>query len=410
MGVNVATTRSAIRGTAGTQDFTVTDFGTPKAALCFFNYCTSDGTPASNAVCSVGMTDGTNDRCVAIYSLDARSTTDVHRAAFNDRIAGTSTSSIVIAFDSWVTDGVRINVTTTNGTQGFLTVVLLGGSDLSADVHECSPSTGGTDVTSVGFRPDMLFVIGHGGTMPQTGDTACVLSMGVADYNAGSERNRCVLFGQQNGQAASACEASARNDSCCGQAYGAGVLSWRAAASSFDSSGYTMTANANPGTDEVAVLALAFGGAVDCWVGTMDTPTSTGDDAQAGPSFRPQFVGMLPTLCTSENVIDTSSAGTVGVIAFDGTREYCNTISDEDSQGTTDCQTLSDDQAVNVPFDSGAAAFAAAFSSFDANGWTLTWSDTEETAYKWPAFAIEAEAAAPSGSPWYYYAQIKAVG
>ena len=50
MGVSAALVRNAaITGAGPTQDFTVADFGTPKAAIFIASYGVSDGTPAAHA-------------------------------------------------------------------------------------------------------------------------------------------------------------------------------------------------------------------------------------------------------------------------------------------------------------------------------------------------------------------------
>jgi len=390
MGVSVATTRVESRTGSGTQDITIEGFGTPKAAIFICTFAHAAANPRDSIFFSVGMTDGTEQICNTIYAECDKATTNTSRISFTDRVADVYQGSYDCAFDSFIEDGVRVDWTGNPTVGYYITVILFGGDDLSADVHECAPATGGTNITAPGFEPDLLIVVGVANPIPASG-THAILSLGLVSGGV-SPVNRAVMFESEDDVAATEINVSVREDACCGQIH-ADAVTWKASAGTFDADGYTMTSDNDVSGDEVAVLALNFGGAVDCWVGTMDTPTSTGDDAQTGPSFTPQFVLLLANLMTAVGTVGTGSVGTIGTCCFDDTRESCDAASDEDGADTTDNQGLSADSAASVPSDDGSSLFAGTFKSFDANGWTINFSATDGTARKWPAMAIEAEGA-----------------
>ena len=92
--------------------------------------------------------------------------------------------------------------------------------------------------------------------------------------------------------------------------------------------------------------------------------------------------------------IDTGNkstlAGSRGIHAIDASNQYSNSFSAEDAQGTTDTQSLSDDVAINQPDHGGGTLFTASFTSFDTNGWTLNFSNTDTgSARLFFALAIE---------------------
>ena len=130
---------------------------------------------------------------------------------------------------------------------------------------------------------------------------------------------------------------------------------------------------------------------------THSTPTSTGNDSEAGPGFTPQFVMMLPTMAEAASTIYWDAlGGGFGISTFDDDDEYCNSINYEDEVATSNTQSLSDDKAANLPDDDGSQGVEASFVSFDANGWTLNYTAVKANAKLWPYLAI-GEAAAGGG-------------
>ena len=171
-------------------------------------------------------------------------------------------------------------------------------------------------------------------------------------------------------------------------------MDWALDLDDFDANGFSGHARSAGGNDrEICYLALNFNGAVESWVGTHTTPTSTGNDSEAGPSFTPQAVFLIGTMMEALDTAynDALAGSLVALGAFDGDDEYCTSVCDEDNAATTNTQSLSDDTAVELPDDDGSAGLTASFVSFDANGWTLNYSAVKANAKYWFALAIEAE-------------------
>ena len=164
MGVTVAVTRAAANLATGTQDFTTTDLGglTPVGALFIITKATADGTPADHAIVGIGAATGSSERwACSVTSEHGVSATDTNRRAMTDECVcliseGTGTVDGEADFDSFITNGVRINWGNAPASAYLVTVLLLAGTDTSAyaGVFTGHASTNGvTDVTDPGFQP-----------------------------------------------------------------------------------------------------------------------------------------------------------------------------------------------------------------------------------------------------------------
>lgn len=112
MAVDVAVTRVSCNTSTGNQDITITDFGTPKAALFFANVATSDATAASDAFNSYGAVDGTRQFACYWGSEHNKGTTNTNGIWDSDQcvklmLNAGSTVDGEAAFSSFITDGVR---------------------------------------------------------------------------------------------------------------------------------------------------------------------------------------------------------------------------------------------------------------------------------------------------------------
>jgi hypothetical protein len=401
MTITTAVVRAACRATNGTQNFTSSGFGTAKACIVIITTAITDGTAAADNVFGLGFATGTTNRfCLAPADKDNVATQDCTRVIHNDSVAaiysaGTTTLLAQGDFNAFVTDGIQIDWTTVSGSQELVTVILFGGDDLSA--HANSITWGDTideaiDVTAPAFEPDIVFMIGSrdltafntaGG-----GDTEA--SFGVCHNDGASGiTQRAIGMRYDNGVATSIVELEYSTDATL-------VFSnneahdWEVDLTTFDANGFTANArDAGGNLSNCAYLALKFANH-SSWVGTHSTPTSSGDKADTGPGFKPQLAILGNSLAEAANTLYLDShATTVGLSAFDGTNEFCTTVSSEDNVGTTNTQSLSDNTAVNVPDNAGSALLTAAFTSFDATGFTLNYSAFDAAARLFFGFAVE---------------------
>ena len=410
MGVTAATIRVACDTSTGNQDITTADLGglTPKAALFIVSYGVTDGTPAAHAVLSYGAATGTSNRwVVGGTNEDAQGTTDTDRFAYADRCIeimnpGDQTTDGRADFVSFITNGVRINWSDAPASAYLLTVVLFAGTDLSVHANTFTMHAtvnNAVDVTDPGFEPDVLILAGGSDLSFGNSLAQWQLSYGfVHNDRASGITQRAVGTKSIGGAATSACISR------CTASYGivhilnSGNVYKGAEFGTFDADGFSCTSRINGGGGSgIGYLALRFGAgpAVDSWLGTHTTPVAPGNDADAGPGFTPQAVLFLGTMMEAIDTAYTHGlAGSFGLGAFDADDEYMVSVCAEDGVGTSNTQSLSDDTAVQLPDDDGAAGLTASFVSFDANGWTLNYSAVEANAKLFFVVAIEEETAA----------------
>lgn len=391
--------RAAARTTTGTQDFTVSGFGTPKAAMFIMTLGSSDGTAANTVLFSFGATDGTRQWAMSHRSSNGVADTATRRNILNNALVHSLAASItdsIASFDSWITDGVRINWTDPPGGAFLVTVILFGGADVSvyADAIDV-PDGSAIDITAPSFEPDLVL----GGCVGRTMNSVASdmeSSVGFAHNNGtGTVVQRTLFWNEPNAQASG--DPRQRLDtSCFGGKYSGGAIAWKATLGSFDSSGFTLTPSASGASDDFGYLALKFDGCAS-WVGSINSPTSTGNAANTSPGFTPQFVMMALSMLDTEDADEVDdTAGAFGIAAFTASESFCNALAIEDASATTDTQSLSDDQAINLDAHDGTAAYDATLVSMDANGFTLNYSAADGTTRKWFGLAVE-EAAGGGG-------------
>jgi len=402
MGVSVAVTRVAAPTATGQQTISTTDLGglTPKAVLLIATRCVTDGTAADGAGWYMGASDGTNEWTQSYEDQHAQASMD--QSSNQDTTANRiltihdGTADVVVEgaadFVSFGADNVIIDWVDAPASAFLVTVIFFAGSDLTA--HVGNQDLGNTadaliDITSIGFEADVVITELQSLSTQEGG-----ASLGfVHNDRAGGVTQRCTVIHNRQGFSSAQLGAVVRPN-CIAKLQAGNALDYMGTAQSFDSSGFSVQlGNARaPGNADIAWIALKFGATavVDGKVYTLSTPTATGNSDDNGAGFQSQFLMYLPTLCVTESTIETDAdAGTWGVSVIDADEAYCNTISSEDGAADSNTQSLSDDQAVNLPTHTGAAGMAATFVAFTSTGVTLNWSDVETTARLYPALAIE---------------------
>lgn len=408
MGVAIDVVRVALNTSTGTQDITGSLGGlTPKAAIFIVTSATADGIQADHSNISYGAATGASNRwAISMSNEDGQGTMDSHRYALDTaciRLSnpGTTTIDGEADFSTFITNGVRINITTAFNAPYLATVILFAGTDVSA--HADNAALGDSvdnavDITAPSFEPEQLFTcIAHTRAAGQAGGRFDGAWGIVHNDGAGGITQRCHAFNQNNGGATAEMDGRVTETYGIMAAENTGALNWGGEFGTFDSNGFTVTTKVGGGNNtSLFYLALSFGGAVNSWVGTVDTPTSTGDDPQTGPGFTPQFVyglgNHMEAIDTAYN--NSPLAGPTSVMAFTDTNEFSNTVMAENGVGTSNTKSVSDNIAIEIPDDDGAAGLTASFVSMDTNGWTLDYSAVEANAKKLLFLAIEEEAPA----------------
>jgi len=398
MSVKVAVTRVACNVGVGNQDITTVALGglTPKAAWFIITEATSDGVAVNHAVLGVGAATATDERwAVCGSSENAVATTDTYRRGVTDEcvlIIDPSNGAVdgEADFVSFIANGVRINWGNAPGAAYLLTAILFAGTDVNGYAGTFKPHAtvnNSVDITDPNFEPDFLLLAGTGYNFDDSAHGYDNLSLGIV-ASGGSVMQGSRTFMSVDGVATT----DVQGGITASYGYCAPMGSdfrYKLEFGTFDAQGFTVTTRYGDSLNrDVGYLALEFSG-YSVWAGGIDSKTSGGNQAYAGPGFPPQAVFILPTFLTGYDAWDsTGLAATLGFSAFTSAAEYCNSIQDEDSQGTSDTQSLSDDVAVNLPQDDGSAGFVASYVSMDANGFTLNFTTTDGTTRKWFAGAI----------------------
>lgn len=394
--VKFRATTVALNTSTGTQDITIGGFGTPSAVIFVWGGTTDGAQRTDGAHFGIGFADGTSESLAAVASEDGVSTSDTFRLSRNDRCidiysVATGSNEYVISWNAWVTDGVQINIAATTGTTRNVTAILIGGSDVSnayVGSHQLTVTTGANDITSVGFEPDLVFFAGTGhGGYGTSGGSENIFSMGIA-HNDGSDTQSCILFSDKDGVTTTAVQTALSNSHCIGQIFN-GSGSWTGVAGTFDSSGFTITIDAgNSGSDYVDFLALKFTSSPDISIDFLDSPTSTGTYSTTDPGFEPDFAFILLSDCTAYSTIQTQEG--FGLSVFDATNEYCIAYSSQHNEtGTSNAASQWHSNAVDDLTAGTTSLHVGTFSSFDANGFSLSFPTTVAgTARKWTALTI----------------------
>ncbi len=403
MGITVAVMRAAANTSTGTQDFTTTDLGglTPKAAWFMMSSAITDGTAASDAhVCVGAATGATNEWAVTANDEDGQSTTDSVNETYGSRciainVTGTGNLDGDADFDSFITDGIRINWQDAPAAAYLLTVILFAGTDLSAHANTKVLGTQDTavDVTDPGFTPDLVIATMLRKCVVDDLQGAFHISIGAAHYDGVSTIvQRSWYAGSRSGQATSLV-GGVFNSSRILEQDGANVVATEVTVeiSDFDANGFTLTARDGGGDEEaVFYLALNFGGVAEGYVGAYTTPTSTGEDTETGPGFKPQFVMLGQTMLESVDTYNTAGlGGQTGISVFDADDEFSVSHRMRDGVMSTECKSISDDRAIVLADHLGTLDVEATFVSFEDTGFILDYSNVATAAKQFWCLAIE---------------------
>lgn len=387
----------------GTANFTISGIGTPKAYIIHAMDVEADATAKDEARYSWGVSDGTRQFIAAFSDVHNLSVARQRQFCDDDGVLQLYTEEGATTrwranHSAFITDGVTLNFTTVQATGILLRITFFCGDDLSAYVgtFESSASADGeTTVTDPGFTPDMLFVAGIGHTVTATQSIVDEsFSEGVASTKAGFPQ-ACLAITEDFNNADGDPQATL-DDRYMGVSLDEDGETVRNAIelTGTDANGFVATTRiAGASSVDWFYLAIKFGAGVDHYVGVLDTPTSTGSASVTAPGFTPQCAGLILSNLTAVRTYKVDAeAGAFAASTFDATRASCHAAAIEDGSATTDTQSWVDDLPVSVPQHDGSAGLTAAFTSFDANGWTLNWSAVLGSARKYIAWAVEEEA------------------
>lgn len=364
----------------GTQDFTVTGFGTPVCAMFFLSYGTANGTAVDHAMLSFGFSNFTNHRGIAHVAEDSATTTDTQ----SDRSAtalisllNTDQSVDGTATAATITDGVRLTWADAPPSAYLVTAVMFNSSMFSnCTVGTVTPNASvdaTASVSGLGWQPDLILAAYAGST------TSARTSFGMALNDGG-------IVQYAAGQASTtALATSSVTSAMMSTRLAFNALSLTTVASyeltSFDSGGFTITTRDNTAAvNDVYYLAAKLAVGASAKLATCTSPTSTGAHSCTGSGFTPTGAIMSHTAAAALDTLESDGdAETYGLSAFTSTTQSFSGISDDDNVAAANTASMTSTNPIRMIKDA-ADYMVATFTGWQSDGVDLNYTTTNGTA------------------------------
>jgi hypothetical protein len=363
--------------TTGNQSVTGVGF-TPKALILYATALTADGF-ASNIVTGFGMASGSaagNNRTITTSSTNAEAATTAcgrgYQAKVLSMIATTGSMDSECGLVSFDADGFTVNWSTSSANAYEIHYIAFGGTDLTNALvkdESCPAATGNQAFTGYGFKPDfLLFITDYGSG---TGFATTDARFGIGAAISPTKRWAASIFASSGSAVGSADnEFSAQSNVAC-ITIDDFVTAMRADHVSMDADGYTLNFSAVSSGRSFAALALK-GGSYD--LGHQAKPTGGAPASQqlTGSAFKPKLV-----LLASYNIAASTSIANgakLSIGAMDASNQGSTWVEAKfrSSPSVSNQSTIST-AALQLATGPSTADATGAFSSFNSDGWTLTW-------------------------------------
>lgn len=373
---------------SASQSVTTTDpnSGTfqPKVVIFFSGLSTVvTGTTTSSTIVgsAIGFSDGTNPRLACWNGAGGVGVTQTNSddsdirciMVFDAANLGLSANQATISITS---TGFTVNwVGGTPAAAYLVDYVALGGSDISnvaIGTGTMPTSTGNSSITGLGFQPNFVMLTSISNTLANTTVTNAHLSYGAAISSSArfahaiNVTNSASMSSSVNGVSIQ------RSDACLLGLTTAAAVAYVADFVSFDSGGFTLNFSTAPASAFV-YFYLAIGGTNLNWdIGTAVKPTTAIAQSNTSIAFQPELVIWSNSDLTTLNSITSTAAISLG--SCDGTTDECWYGTHNDA-----INTVAGTQTAATCVQDGAPANSsihADFTSFNSNGWTITWNGT----------------------------------
>ena len=391
--VKIEVVQAAINTSTGIQDFTFPGLGTCIGAIFILSGATALNTTTDGVVYAIGACDGTREWCHAIADKHGVATSVSKSLKSNTKcmsfMLGTDPTTIdgEADFDSFITDGVRINWSDAPSVALIMTVILIGGVDAEfwCDVVAAPTINGNsTVVTTVGFTPDVLICVAGTSQADETIVADADVGVGFGVNTGSAFAQQAIEWGSIDGSASANLQGRHRSSR---------IYSRRpseaAEALTPSVNGFTLTARADMSANDAGFVALGIDDRSASIVQKF-MPTATGNDAVTGVGFVPQAVFSVLSRLDTPNKLETNdTALSNGLGIFTATDEFSTTVNSNDNNPTIDSSSKVDTKAVTIDDHTGTLENQATHVSMDLDGWTLNYSTADATARVYIALAIE---------------------
>lgn len=377
----VAVVKSAApTSNGGTQDFTVTGFGTPVCAMFFFSYGTANGTAVDNAMLSFGFSDFTNHRGIAHVAEDSATTTDTQsdrNATALISLLNTDQSVDGTATAATITDGVRLTWADAPPSAYLVTAVMFNSSMFSnCTVGTLTPNASvdaTASVSGLGWQPDLILAAYAGSTTSARTSFGMALNDGgIVQYSAGQASTTALAT-------------SSVTSAMMSTRLAFNALSLTTVASyqltSFDSGGFTLTTRDNTAAvNDVYYLTAKLATGASAKLVTCTSPTATGAHSCTGAGFTPTGAIMSHTAAAALDTLESDGdAETYGLSAFTSTTQSFSGISDDDNVAAQNTASMTSINPIRMIKDA-ADYMVATFTGWQSDGVDLNYTTTDGTA------------------------------
>jgi len=384
-------------GTAsGNVDYTSAGFGTPTAVIMIASNSTVASPIIVDARMSFGFTDGTDAYCVALNDENGNGTTLTERESFSGSIyIDPSFANTRADFVSLITDGIRVNYNDTPAAARSLTIILISGTFNVKAFSHLLPASGVSDITSIGFKPNLtlLSTVGHTAIAAESLAPA-TFSLGWV-HNSSSDVVTQAFAAQYSANGVSTSDVWARRhvDAAIGEINAGGGV-WTAVASAFDASGFTLTVT-GASSNYIFGLAIDTGDTDGVQINSYNSPTATGELFFTTTGLDPSHVMMIGGAGSNSNTpYSGQNGGVFGISNYDGTTESYVGIAVEDAAATsdTDSHFSSSDGVSHYMFSGGtsSALNIGSFTGLNAGNFSIDFPATVDASnvYRWLALAV----------------------
>lgn len=368
----------------GTLD--ITDSGqlggeTPKAALFFMTNNITLDTEAAGVSITSGLAGDSQQALSGVRFID-NATSGVSRRATNDSCVGVlgpggTAWTVEGAFDSFITDGIRINFTKVSASQFRGFVILFAGADVDVDVVSTTSLNSSTplDINTLSFAPDLVFHF-YSDAHTDSNSNGGLWNFGIATRVGPNHANYATSATNSGGiqpYARIGNDALQVLPELDGDPFSRVIT-----AGSWDSQGATMTTTQST-INQTFFMFLRLGNTEFALV-DFDTPTSTGVDATiSGLGFEPDFAMGILTSLESRNQAAPLSLGNnnagLTAFAFNATDQAAAGWRRDNVSPSDTGATFSVTDTVFLASDTAAKDVVATLDSFDADGINLNFSD-----------------------------------
>lgn len=378
----ISSKAGSFTGSNATGNQAVTGVGFQPKFLVLMTVSTADNAIANSGRLILGFASGSSDQqAFDIRDEDAQGTTNTARSQQSGKILSivnlsadtVLVSASLVSFDS---DGFTINWA--NATAAVVHYFAIAGSDFQAKVgsFDMNGSTGNQAVTGVGFQPKAVMFFGTIDNTTEGAQSQAKLSMGCA--TATNERWACSVYDQDSLGATNSIAKEYITESKCIIRNDASSVTLAADLVSLDSDGFTVNI-----TTALAcrMIYVAFGGSADYHAGTVTALTIAGNSAESGIGQTPACLLFAGVGASALDTISNNCFPTFGVC--DGalqeevaTMFVLNNAGISDSrrdQGSGSC-------IERLNLSSSLVDSTAGVQSFDSDGFTLNWTNTDGTA------------------------------